>query len=180
MINSMLGTKEAGYYDIAINLAVIVYLLPEVVSAILYPKLCAVAETSEKWKIARQTGYWLAGTMLAICILAGLLAKPAIGILYGSAFLPSVLPFLILIVCKYILTLNLVFNNFIVSIHIPWASVPFSFGLVLLNIILNLIMIERYGMVGAAWATTISFGILTLFNMAYSYRYLSSNKIPDA
>ena len=180
MINSMLGTKEAGYYDIAINLAVIVYLLPEVVSVILYPKLCAVKETPEKWKIARQTGFWLAGIMLAICILAGILAKPAIGLLFGNAFLPSVLPFLILIVCKYILTLNLIFNNFIVSIHIPWASVPFSFCLVLLNIVLNLVMIERYGMVGAAWATTISFGTLTLFNMFYSYKYLSSNKIPDA
>ena len=180
MINSMLGTKEAGYYDIAINLAVIVYLLPEVVSIILYPKLCAIAKTPEKWEIARQTGYWLSGIMLVFCILAGVLAKPAIGFLFGSAFLPSVLPFLILIICKYILTLNLIFNNFVVSIHIPWTSIPFSFCLVLLNIILNLVMIERYGMVGAAWATTISFGMLTLFNMLYSYKYLSSNKIPDA
>lgn len=180
MINHMLGTKEAGYYDIAISLAVIVYLLPEVVSTILYPKLCSVEKTSEKWKIARQTGYWLAGIMLVICLLAGVLAKPAIGLLFGSAFLPSFLPFLILIICKYILTLNLIFNNFIVSIHIPWEVIPFSFFLVLLNIILNLLMIERYGMVGAAWATTISFGMLTLFNVFYSYKYLSSNKKSDA
>jgi len=180
MINNILGTKEAGYYDIAINLATIVYILPEVVSIILYPKLCAIAKTSEKWKTAQQTGFWLAGIMLGVCILAWALAKPAIVILFGSEFLPSLLPFLILIICKYILTLNLIFNNFIVSIHIPWTAIPFSFCLVILNIILNLTMIERYGMAGAAWATTISFGILALFNMFYAYKYLSSNKIPDA
>jgi O-antigen/teichoic acid export membrane protein len=180
MINNMLGTKEAGYYDIAINLAQIVFILPEIVSIILFPKLCAIETTIEKWKIARQTGYWLAGIMLVICGLAALFAKPAIEILFGSPFLPSLLPLLILIICKYILALNLIFNNFIVSIHIPWTSIPFSFCLVILNIFLNLTMIERYGMAGAAWATTISFGILILFNMFYSYKYLFSNKVPDA
>jgi O-antigen/teichoic acid export membrane protein len=176
MINHMMGTKEAGYYDIAINLAEMVYLLPDIVAIILFPKLCSTEGTTEKWKIARQTGYWLAGIMLVICGLAALLAKPAIGIIFGSDFLPSLLPFLILIICKYILTLNLIFNNFIVSIHIPWTSIPFSFFLVILNIFLNLIMIDRYGMVGAAWATTLSFGMLILFNMFYTYRYLQSNK----
>jgi stage V sporulation protein B len=122
----------------------------------------------------------LAGIMLVICGLAALLAKPAIEILFGSDFSPSLLPFLILIICKYILTLNLIFNNFIVSIHIPWTFVPFSIGLVLLNIILNLTMIERYGMAGAAWATTISFGMLLLFNMFYSFKYLFSNKVASA
>ena len=180
MINNMLGTKEAGYYDIAINLADIVYILPEIVAIILFPKLCSTEGTKEKWEIARQTGYWLAGIMLVICALAALLAKPAIEIIFGSHFLPSLLPFLILIICKFILALNLIFNNFIVSIHIPWTFVPFSFFLVLLNIILNLTMIERYGMVGAAWATTISFGMLLLFNMFYSYKYLRSNKISAA
>ncbi len=180
MINNMLGTKEAGYYDIAINLAEIVYILPEVVAIILFPKLCAIETAAEKWKVARLTGYWLAGIMLVICGLAALLAEPAIGIIFGSQFLPSLLPFLVLIVCKYILTLNLIFNNFIVSIHIPWTSIPFSFFLVVLNITLNLILIERYGMVGAAWATTISFGMLILFNMFYSYKYLFSNKVPDS
>ncbi len=180
MINNMLGTKEAGYYDIAINLAEMVYILPDIVALILFPRLCATEETIEKWKIARKTGFWLAGIMLVICGLAALLAKPAIGIIFGNHFLPSLLPFLILIICKYILTLNLIFNNFIVSIHIPWTFIPFSFCLVILNIILNLFMIERYGMVGAAWATTISFGMLILFNMFYSYKYLYSNKIPDA
>ncbi len=180
MINNMLGTKEAGYYDIAVNLADIVYILPEIVAIILFPKLCATEGTPEKWKIARQTGYWLAGIMLVICGLAALLAKPAIEIIFGSHFLPSLLPFLILIICKYILTLNIIFNNFIVSIHIPWTFVPFSFCLVILNIILNLTMIERYGMVGAAWATTISFGMLILFNMFYSFKYLFSNKVSEA
>jgi Na+-driven multidrug efflux pump len=37
-------------------------------------------------------------------------------------------------------------------------------------------MIDRYGMVGAAWATTLSFGMLILFNIFYTYRYLQSNK----
>ncbi len=180
MINNMLGTKEAGYYDIAINLAELVFILPEIVAIILFPKLCATKTTIEKWKIARQTGFWLAGIMLVICGLAALFAEPAIEILFGSPFLPSLLPFLILIVCKYVLTLNLIFNNFVVSIHIPWTSIPFSFCLVVSNIILNLIMIERFGMVGAAWATTISFGMLALFNMFYSYKYLISNKVPDA
>ena len=78
--------------DIAINLAEIVYILPDTVAVILFPKLCAIKGTKEKWEIARKTSYWLAGIMILVCGLAALLAKPVIGFLFGSAFLPSLFP----------------------------------------------------------------------------------------
>jgi O-antigen/teichoic acid export membrane protein len=174
MINYMLGPKETGLYDIAVNLAEMVYLVSDVVATMLFPKLCSIKEIPEKWKTAKNIGLWLIVTMSGICVLAGLMAYPTIKLLYGDPFLPSVQPFLILILCKLLLSVNTIFSNFVGSIHVPWTSIPYTFSLVILNIILNLIFINQFGIVGAAWASTISFGLLIPFNSFYSFKYLRS------
>lgn len=177
MINEMMGPKEAGFYDLAVNLADMVYILPNVAATILFPKLCALKNTQDKWVMSRDTGVILIFIMLMGCLALSLIAHPLIGFLYGNAFLPSAFIFIILIGSKLVITTNHLFSNFIASVHVPWTAVPYGAFLCLLNIGLNLILIKLYGMAGAASASVICFGLLIPFNYYYSKRYLKSPDI---
>lgn len=175
MINEMLGSKEAGFYDLAVNLANMVYILPNVVATILFPKLCALKNTRDKWIMSRNTGIILIIMMFVGCLALSLIAHPLLGFLYGSAFLPSAFIFIILMGSKLVITANHLFSNFIASVHVPWTAVPYGGFLCLLNIGLNLIFIKQYGMAGAAAASVICFGLLIPFNFYYSRKYLRSS-----
>lgn len=174
MINQLLDKKETGLYDIAINMAEMIYLLPLVVSTILFPKLASIENIQEKWTLSKNVGWALLIGMSAICALAALLAYPLIKILYGEAFIACIPAFLFLIVSKLIMSANSIFSNFIASIHVPWATVPFNFSVLGINILLNMIWIPKYGIMGAALASTACFALLIPFHYYYTRKYLKS------
>jgi len=173
MVNHFLGAKSTGFYDIAVGLADLFFILADVVSTILFPKLCSLTTTAEKWTLAKKTGWILGLAMACLCLAGAFISKPLITLLYGETFLPSVTPFIILIGCKFILSINCIFNNFIYSIEAPWKAVPFGILLVITNIILNYYFIPKMGISGAAYASVISFGMLLTFNAAYSSIFIN-------
>jgi O-antigen/teichoic acid export membrane protein len=174
MINQLLDKKEVGLYDIAINMSEMIYLFPLVVSTVLFPKLAAIENIQDKWTLSKNVGWALMIGMSAICMLAALLAYPMVKILFGEAFVACVPAFLFLIVSKFLMSANSIFGNFIASIHVPWATVPFNFFILGVNILLNLAWIPKYGIIGAAFASTISFALVIPFHYYYVRKYLIS------
>lgn len=176
MVDRMLGKKEAGFYDIAINLSEMVYLFPLVVSMILFPKLCALEDNNKRWELSKNVGKALLVIMLLVCGLTALVAHPAVEILYGQAFLACVPAFIILAINKFIMSINSIFSNFVGSIHVPWSMVPYCFFVLAINVILNLILIEKMGINGAALASVASFSLLIPFHYYYTRKYLNSEQ----
>lgn len=172
MINQLLGKKQTGLYDIAINMSEMVYLFPMVVSTIIFPKLAAIESIQEKWKLSKNVGLALLVCTAIIMAVTALLAFPLIEFLYGEAFVPCVPAFLFLIFSKFIMSANSIFSNFVSSIYVPWAAVPFSFAVLGLNILLNLIWIEQFGIIGAALASIACFTLFIPFHYYYTMKYL--------
>ncbi len=176
MVNQMLGKKETGLYDIAINLSEMVYLFPLVVSTILFPKLSALQDVKEKWMLSKNVGKVLLIVMILLCGLAISIAQPAVKILYGEAFLASVPVFIILTFNKFIMSIDTIYNNFIASVHVPWSLIPFGFFILGMNVLLNFILIEKMGINGAALASVASFSLLIPFHYYYTRKYLNSGQ----
>ena len=174
MVNQMLGKKETGLYDIAVNLSEMVYLLPLVVTTVLFPKLSALQDVKEKWILSKSVGKGLTIAMVLLCGLAIAIAQPAVKILYGEAFLASVPVFIILTFNKFIMSVDTTYNNFIASVHVPWTLIPFGFFVLGMNVLLNFILIERMGINGAALASVASFSLLLPFHYFYTLKYLNS------
>jgi len=174
MINQILGKKEVGLYDIAVNMSDMIYLFPIVVSTILFPKLSGITDIGEKWKLSKNTGIVMLIIMTVICIGVAVLASPIIHLLYGKPFMGCVPAFLFLIICKFLMAANSIFSTFIASIYVPWTTVPFNFSILGINIILNLYWIEQYGIVGAALSSIICFLLLIIFHFYYTRKYLRS------
>ena len=174
MINQLLGKKETGLYDVAINMSEMIYLFPMVVSMVLFPKLAALESIHEKWTLSKNVGWVLLVGMSFICALAAILAYPMIKILYGEAFVACVPAFLLLIFSKLLMSTYSVFSNFTASIYVPWATVPFNFFILGINILLNLVWIPQYGINGAAYASITCFALLIPFHYYYAMKYLRS------
>ncbi|MBI5049147.1 MAG: oligosaccharide flippase family protein [Deltaproteobacteria bacterium] len=173
MIKYILGAEEAGHYSIAVNMADMVYMLPLVVSTILYPKLSAIKNVHEKWRYTKNVLVVLGLVMFAICIFFALFSHVIVGLLVGKVYLPAVPAFVVLIPAIYLLSLGGILGNFNASVMIPPSSIPFTLGLAILNILLNLVLIERYGIVGASVSSMICYGLLIPFNVYYVKVYLS-------
>jgi len=170
MIKHMLDSEAVGQYAAAVRLSEMWYFIPMIVCSSLFPAVVNAKKQSEELYNARlQKLYslmlWIA---IPITVVMTLLASSIVRFLYGVEFSKagsvlaihswtSVFVFLGVASGKWYLVENLQFFSFINC----------AIGAVV-NIALNLILIKKYGIIGAAWATVISQGCAAyLLNFAY-------------
>ncbi len=171
MVNSSLGAEQAGYYSISTTMADLVYMLPVVIGIILFPKLTEMENKVIKWNLANQIIFLTAGIMIPVILIAALFAKPVVNILYGAEFLPAVPAFLWLMPAIFLLSVNTIYMNYFASIGMPLITVYSPATAALLNISLNMLMIPRWGLRGAAIASIFSYGTMLLLSILYISRH---------
>ncbi len=98
----------------------------------------------------------LAIFMLPVAIGVSLFAREIVLFIYNDAYLPSAPALAILIWTLFIFFLNAPVGNVVAMSRRMYAFLPYAFGNVLLNIVLNALFIPRYGFVGASIATLIA------------------------
>jgi O-antigen/teichoic acid export membrane protein len=178
MVQYMLGSEQTGYYSIAVSMADLIYLLPMVIGAILFPKLSAMETRDEKWTLARRTTLVSGLLMVGLGAVAVPLAKPAIHLLFGSPFLPATAPFVVLAVAMIFLGANTMLSQFHASTGFPWFAVHVWIVATLINVGLNLFLIPVHGITGAAAASLACYlGVLVA---QYLYAIRASGRISDS
>jgi O-antigen/teichoic acid export membrane protein len=171
IIKQLLDSEAVGQYAAAVKLSEAWYFIPTVICSSLFPAVINAKNVSREFYHKRlQNLYdlmiWIA---LPAALVVTLLADNIVRFLYGAAFAQagSVLAihfwagiFVSLGVAsgKWYLAENLQFFSFINNIIGAGVSVA-----------LNIILIKRYGIIGAAWSTVVSQGCAAyLLNFAYA------------
>jgi O-antigen/teichoic acid export membrane protein len=165
MVSYLLGLEDAGYYATAASMADLMLTLPITVGTILFPKLSAMSDDREKWRYARHLAIMVGLLMFGLAIAAALLARPMILILYGESFLPSVPAFLWLLPAVVLLSVNTILMNYFAATGMPAIAVYSPAAAMALNVGLNSILIPSYGIVGAAAASVMAYGLMLLLSM---------------
>jgi len=176
MVKYMLGTQAAGYYSIAAGMADMVYMSALVVNTVIFPHFAAIKEPEAKWDLLKRTLAVMAALMLALCVPAAALSKFLTGLLFGAAFVPAAVPFIWLLPGIYLLALSGILGSYVASIDIPLSTVPFSCGIMVLNVILNVALIGHFGITGSAIASSICYGLLIPFNLYYARRFREQSR----
>jgi len=156
---------DIGYYSIAVALVSLIFYIPDVVGHVMYPKVASLNEKDAHLFTAQTCRNTLFVTILPA---AGIIVfgRFLIRLLYGQEFLPATSALYLLMpgtitMCLYkILTRNFTSRN-----RQELTVFAGLFGL-LINVGLNLMLIPRMGIAGAALATSISYSstsILLLF-----------------
>ncbi|MFC1806778.1 polysaccharide biosynthesis C-terminal domain-containing protein [Candidatus Omnitrophota bacterium] len=176
LVNFFLGSSATGVYSIDVAFADMIYILPATIGALLFPKIAAGSNTME---LTQRISRHLIFIMLIICIFAGILSKFAIRFIYGEMYLGAITPFYWLLPGIFCLGIGTLFMNDLAGRGQP-PIVYIAPGIsLLLNILLNLIFIPRYGVTGAAITSSLAYGLMAILTIWYFIR-LTGTSLRDA
>lgn len=161
---------EVGVYNVVLPSALILMYVGSAVGATAFP---IVAELWEKKDLKRLRE----GINLIYKYLFLIVIPPTLVIFYYSSFLISTLfgvkyssgsnPFKILLVGVIFFSLALVNNNIISAIGKPKTVAKITFISAMINLFLNLLLISKFGMIGAAITTTISYFVSLILSTMF-------------
>lgn len=163
----ILGAEPTGQYSIAVSMADLVYMLPVVAGTIAFPRLTATEDPGERWAKTKSMTKWVALVLIALALVAAALARPAVQLLYGEAFLPSVGAFLWLLPGIVLLGINTILMNYFAAEGMPPIAIWSPAMASVVNVALNLLLLPRFGMVGASLASTVAYGMMLAMSVGY-------------
>jgi len=173
-LNGFLNPAAVGFYSIAVGLVEKLWLISHAASTVLFPRVAA--ETDEQRR--KEFTPIIARTVMWITVLGALtiflLSRWIVELLYSRAFLAAVQPLQILLPGIAALSVSRVLANDIAGRGRPIVNTYVSLGTLATNVMLNILWIPRYGIAGAAWASTVSYGV-TLLARLLLYCRLSGN-----
>jgi PST family polysaccharide transporter len=172
MVEHFLGWEDTGVYSAAVKISESWYFSAVIITNSLYPNLISSHQVDNELFMKRiyffyNVMFWFPTT---ISVLLYFLSDYLIILFYGNHFRPaievfqlylwsSVLVFVITASSRWFLIKNRAFSLLLRSI----------FG-AFLNVMLNYLFLHWYGLIGAAWATLVSY-----FFVAYVYDFFDTN-----
>lgn len=162
MLREFVGMEQLGIYAVGVRLAEVFVFLPGIISQSIFPKIVSFDLDLERDKVIAIIRYMFF-LLCAIALVITFISKFAVLTLYGVDFLQSYKVLQILIWTIPITYLGII-SNLLLNIK-SHQKIVFWKQLILLifNVTLNLILIPKYGIIGAAWATLIADIFINLF-----------------
>lgn len=147
--------EQIGFYTVGVGLADKVWLIPDAFKEVLFSKT-AIKDSIEDIKLSIKINFYISLFIVGMIIMIG---RPLINLLYGLEFSPAYLVTVVI----FIGTLPMIFYKMIISLFNAKGKQKLSFHIllmaVLFNIIGNIVFIPHLGIIGAAWASVISYSI---------------------
>ena len=155
LLNLFRGLKEVGLYSISTNFADAILLIVSSTSLVLFPKITENQEQSldTTFKVSRVISL-IIGT---IVIISFIFARWLIPLLFGINFTASLPAFYILLPAIYFWSITSVLLQYFASKGLPWLTILIWVPGFLINIILNILFIPRYGFIAAALTSLLAY-----------------------
>lgn len=161
MLEHMVGSVEVGIYAVAARLSEVWYFIPTALAGSLFPSIIAYRKLSpEQYQARMQRVYRIMViASLGIAVPVTLLARPLISILYGAEYGASASILMIHIWTCPAVFMGAVLARWIISENLYMISLTRQAAAAIANVVLNLFLIPRYGAIGAAVATLLSYTV---------------------
>jgi O-antigen/teichoic acid export membrane protein len=159
MLFQMVGDEAVGYYSAAVGLSEVFAIFPSAFMVSVFPLMSQYFKTSEQSHAKAYTLSFKYMLMLIIPVAVGttLLSKPIISLFYGTIFMPSAPALSILIWSEIFIFYGVIHYEILISTDRQKIYLLFCSTGAVANVILNFVLIPRYGIVGASVATLVSY-----------------------
>jgi len=158
MIKMMLNNQAVGQYAAAVKLSEAWYFIPIVITQSLFPAILSAKKHSEELYNTRLQQLYDIMVWMAICVAlpTTLLSDWVITFLYGPDFSQAGIVLAVHIWAGVFVFLGVAGGNWLLAENMQmFGLIPTGLGAII-NIVLNLIFIPRWGIPGSAIATLIS------------------------
>ena len=157
MLGALKSSQEVGYYDVAVKVKVILVNIVTALGTVILPRASYYVETNrlkEFHSVIRKSFQLIAVLSIPLTIYFSVMAKESVLLLSGSQYLPAVFPMMVIMPTIIIIG----FSNLTgIQILIPMGKeiiVTYSeVAGAILNLTINLMLIPRLGVMGAAIGT---------------------------
>jgi O-antigen/teichoic acid export membrane protein len=165
MIGEFLGLKQVGLYSIAVRLCEIWYVIPALISDALFPAIINAKTINPELYQKRLIRlfsflFWLSAI---IGVLTCIFSSTLINKLFGVNYFDAVPVVIIYAWAGIFVSFGVASEKWLITEDLNVFSFLRTFSGLVLNIIANLFLIPKYGIIGAAWATLFSYGVAGLF-----------------
>jgi PST family polysaccharide transporter len=163
---------ETGLYAAAATLSELWYFIPVAIATTVFPIILTsvTAESSERARRHQRFYDAMVAISFAIACVTTLVATRLVAILYGPAYAAAAGMLVVHVWSLPFVSLGVARSQFLVADNmVVFAMLAALLGAVS-NVTLNLFLIPRYGGLGAAWATLISYAVAGYGSSALSRR----------
>ena len=163
MLHKMASDQVLGNYVASVRLTELISLLPVAVMTSLFPILSQTANDEKRFSQYLHLSFRsLMAVVFGACVVVTLFSGFTIREVYGSKFDGAAPSLAVLIWSEVPVFFGVVLNGGLVAKNLQ-AYLPISTGIgAVLNVALNLWLIPRWGAVGSAWATNISYTLAAI------------------
>ena len=152
-----------SFYLVAVTLSQIIWRIPTAINLVYFPRLCENPSISLTIRISQ-----LNTLLVSVVSIIGLLVAPyLIPKLYGGKFEASVFPFQLLLIGIFFSSLTKTIASFIFAKGKVNINLIATIVGLLVTLVLDYFLIPVYGIVGAAWATNITYFSIFLVCLTY-------------
>ncbi len=172
------GAAEAGHYTAAARLAFISTSVLVVANAVLQPRIAALWELGLRSHLRRLLGVTTAMLAAAAVVVAGILvvgAQPLLSV-FGGEFEAAVVPMRVLAIGQFVTLASGPVGAVLLMTGNSRRQIEATVVAVVVNVIADLVLITRFGVVGAAVATALALSVKNILGAYWAWRVVRSSE----
>lgn len=168
LCNIYLDTRAVGFYSVAVLLGEALWFVPQTLAVVLLPEVSRQKQPQAVQLTSQVCRVTLISSVLGALLL--LVAAPLlVSKVFGENFLPALQPLWILLPGMILEGGTRILSSFMVGRGHPLISTYAASLVVLVNVLLNIWLIPRHGINGAAVASSISYTLGAIY-LLWFYR----------
>jgi O-antigen/teichoic acid export membrane protein len=178
LVGFFLSPFEIGIYTTATGLAEKLWEFPHAIRTVLLYRVASESEDKRSARTTMQVTRFIAVFMALICVVLAVFSYPLIFILYGSEYLSAAWPLVFLMPGVWALSIGKLLSIHLAGIGKPEIATAGAFISLIVTVVLDLILIPRIGILGAATASSIAYTISTIFYLI-AFLNITQNRFRD-
>lgn len=149
------GAREAGLYGAVTRILDSAQLLPSAVMTTLFPAIAAAwpGEPARVRELSQTAAEYLAIFSLPVLGFTLVAADPIVRALFGTSFADAAPALPVLMAVFVVISFAFLTGYLVLTLGLQRRFAWYAAGALVFNIAINLVLIPRYGLMGAAWST---------------------------
>jgi O-antigen/teichoic acid export membrane protein len=168
LINIILGVRETGIYSVTSGLAETLWYVPNALGTVMFSR--AVDPKADAGRIASVLTRTTLAVALATAIPAFIFGPRLVRVVYGSQFTDAGVALRLILPGIVAYSVVAVLSRYITGRGKPGTGTLILIGGLVVNVAINLVLIPRYGIDGAAAASSISYLVTAVLTLIVFHR----------
>ena len=173
------GSRETGFYTSSLQVVEAMQLIPMAVVGAMFPEICRAACNSERFSVLfERDDSVLLFASLFVAATGSILSGPLITCIFGRGFSASGRLLATLIWSTVPIFLHIAFAYFLIAANMQRAITINAVAGVIVSVTFNLLLIPRYGALGAVYGSVITESAICVLHLAFISRRVQIPRNP--